>query len=699
MILYPENCIEVFDFEAIKSYLATLCRNESAKEIANRIMPLGDSNKAKVYLNQTNSFLEIIQNKFYFPSLLFQDVRKEIDYLYVNDAVLESKDFQNLYQLMETLNPVIRFLDEKKSLYPHLHQITAELIENKTINEEIEKIFDKLWMVKSNASKELADIRKRLQSKKQEADRIFRNNILKYKKLGWLLDFEESIYNGRRVLSVVAEHKNHIKGIIQGISDTGKSAFIEPIDTVEINNEVFELEELERREIYKILKQLTQTIRIYKSEIKAGFKALVWLDFTRAKAVLANKLKCILPEIINKPGVLIKKGYHPTLLLQNLEKQKPTIPIDLLLDEHQRIIIISGPNAGGKSIALKSLGLMLIMLRCGLLVPVAEGSRFYLYNKLLTDIGDAQSIEEGLSTYSSRLIKMKYILTVADKNALFLIDEFGTGSDPDMGGAIAEVILKELAQRRANGIVTTHFTNLKILAENAEGILNACMMYDQANLTPLYTLLIGQAGSSYTFEVAEKIGLPKPVLQRAKNIIDKGKLKFNNTITDLQFKKQSLENELKSLEEIQKEIAAKEKQLSVAKEKIENKYREINENRNEDLRLIEFGKKLQSILEDINLKKNDDEVLKRLKQMAGSYLLKKKKDQKITLKQNKKLENKKRAEMLERLKVGSKIKMFGSRSVGEVTDIIKEKIHVDFGGIIKTIITKDKIQTLIEKNQ
>lgn len=693
MKFYPNDTLETFEFAKVRELLEKHCRNSVSKKLALELKPYDNPEKIKLYLGQAAEFLNIFQNKAHFPSTLFPEAYREIEMLYISETVLEPVQFQNIWAVMDTINPIIRFLNEKKLEYPHLLKITSELRENKHVNELIESIFDKFWAVKSSASKELAEIRKKLSSKKQEADRVFRNNILKLRKLGWLGDFEESLYNGRRVVSIVSEHKNHFKGIIQGISDTGKTTFIEPIDTVEINNEVFELEEFEKREIFKILKKLSNDLRAYKVEIKNFYKALIWIDFSRAKAKLGEEMNAAYPVLLSKPGVKLVKAYHPLLYLQNKAIGKKTEPVDLSLNENQRIIIISGPNAGGKSISLKTLGLLQVMLQSGLLVSAAENSEFFFFRRVLTDIGDSQSLEEGLSTYSSRLIKMKYFLATADKNTLFLIDEFGTGSDPDLGGAIAEIILKEMVQKRAMGIVTTHFTNLKLLGENMPNLVNACMLFNQENLEPLYKLVVGQAGSSYTFEVAEKIGLPKEIIQRSKNLISKDKLNFNKIITELHHKKQESEQILKTLKakEIEAENAIK--KFEDVKNRLDEKEKKINSSRAEDQKLMEMGRKLKSVLDDINSKKTQEDVWKRLKQMALTDKIKSDAKKKVETKKRVTKEESERLLQLEKLKIGSKVKLFGSRQIGEVIDIIKDKIHINFG-IITTIVTKDKIKEI-----
>ena len=409
-------------------------------------------------------------------------------------------------------------------------------------------VFDEKGDIRPDASPELMRIRRETQQKIRELDTRFRQIIQEYRAKGWLSDTPESFRNHRRVLSVPAEHKRKIKGIIHDESDTGRTAFIEPEAVTEINNDLFDLEQEERREIFRILRNLSDTIRPYAALIGDYVEMLIRFDFIQAKARLALSMRANMPLLQEKPVISIKKGYHPLLYLKNKPLGRKTVPFELKLDAENHMLILSGPNAGGKSVAMKSVGLLQLMVQCGLLIPVHELSEFGVFRQVFADIGDQQSLDDDLSTYSSRLQNARLFIQKATPQTLVLIDEMGSGTDPKPGGAIAEAILRQLHRKGVYAVITTHYSNLKVFAFRNPGILNANMYFDKDTLSPTYELKVGRPGSSYAFEIAEKSGLPKDIIGYARNRTGP-ETAVDDILIELQREKQELEEKLLSVTE------------------------------------------------------------------------------------------------------------------------------------------------------
>ena len=513
--------------------------------------------------------------------------------------------------------------------------------------------------------------------------------------------FDESYYNERRVLAVVAEHKRQIDGTLHGTSETGSTAFIEPSAMVSLNNDIAEARQREQREEYRILRQLTSEIKAYHAILESYERALGFVDFTFAKARYALQIDANRPIISREKDVTLLNAYHPVLLMQNKREGKPTMPLSLTLDHNKRILIISGPNAGGKSISLKTLGLLQIMFQSGVLIPASDLSTMGVFRQIFVDIGDDQSIAYELSTYSSRLIKMKHFLFHAHKNTLFFIDEFGTGSDPELGGAIAEVILEELAETKAYGIITTHYSNIKIMAENNPYMMNGSMLFNEKTLQPKYVLNIGNAGSSYTFEVAQKIGLEQSIINRAKDKLDERKVKFDQLLITLQTKKNQLNKETSILQQeksqMRKEIESNKRETEMYRQKQEDL------NFSENKQLIEKGKKYDALLESWQEKGKRKDLAHRLTLQAEKDAAKKKeadivgkmREKQDRIKRQK--QNKKGKIILEKklsekpIKVGDNVKLKASSQHGTVEEISKNKATVFFG-MVKTIVPLEQLQ-------
>lgn len=704
MKLFPKDTTTRFEFSAILKRLDHYAGSDKAKEFARDLEPLDNSETIEDLLNQTGEAKMIVENGMFFPDYNFPNIRRELAKLLINNAVLEGQEAVKLRRVAEVAATVIHFLAEKKEDFPYVREIVEGLMGSKALISAVDSVLEPNGFVRTKASKELGQARKALDEARIKANKTFEGVLRKYKKLGWLRDYDESFYNERRVLAVLAEHKRQIDGTLHGSSESGSTSFLEPAQMVLLNNDVAEARQREAREEYKILKELTKELRQYRDVLISYENALGFLDFTFAKARLALQMDASKPIISRDKDIYLRDAYHPILLLQNKGEDKKTVPLTINLDHIKRILVISGPNAGGKSISLKTLGLLQIMFQSGLLIPAHEESRMGIFEQIFVDIGDDQSIAYELSTYSSRLLKMKHFLLHANKQTLFFIDEFGTGSDPDLGGAMAEVILEDLGITKAFGVITTHYANIKILAEHDESMTNASMLFDEQTLLPKYELNIGTAGSSYTFEVAQKIGLNGILIERAKSKLDDKRVKYDKLLVTLQTKKNQLNKETSILQreksQIRKEIDANRQAVDDYKRKEED----LNFQGNK--RLIEKGKKFEQFLESWKDKQKRKELLKRLNLHAEKEAARKNaltQNEKANEKKNRlrqenedRIQRQKMRKELEKnpLKRGDEVSIRGTRQVGIIDEIGKSKATVVFG-MVKTIVPLEKLQVTV----
>ncbi len=480
----------------------------------------------------------------------------------------------------------------------------------------IDEVLDETGQVKDTASDELRDIRMSLFRKRNEQRRSFDRIVQKMNKQGYLADIEESFINGRRVLAVFAENKRMVKGVLHGESDTRQTAFIEPEETTGLNNEIYSLENAERKEVYRILRQLTTKLQPFSDLLQAYLDIIGQYDFIRAKARLAIDMQANLPTLVHKAHIDLKKAFHPLLYLYNKQSAKETIPLNIRLDDKNRILVISGPNAGGKTVTMKTIGLNQLMMQAGLLVPVAGDSVMGIFKQLFIHIGDTQSLEFELSTYSAHLQHMKYFIELANGKTLFFIDELGSGSDPNLGGAFAEVIMEELAHKHSMGVVTTHYLNLKVMANRVPGVINGAMQFDEFKLSPLYRLVVGKPGSSYTFSIAERIGLPKKLIDKARKLVDEDHFTLDTLLNRTEQDLQRIETREKELQKLMKEnerlkcemeqVLDKEKhrqQVDLLKQQNRIKEEQINY-------LKEIERKLKHMVIEWRKSENKDEVIK-----------------------------------------------------------------------------------------
>ncbi|MCC7030156.1 MAG: DNA mismatch repair protein MutS, partial [Chitinophagaceae bacterium] len=590
-------------------------------------------------------------------------------------------------KLIALSNELILFFADKQDIFPYLQKkIQPNEIDTAGIAAS-EDVIDQAGGGQDDASEALSAIRSELLNNRKQSDRIYKAHLQRLRKAGQLADIEENFVNGRRVLGVLAEYKREVKGIILSQSASGKITYIEPQNMIELNNDRLQLEDEEQKEIYKILKITTDCIRPYRKMIRSFYDLLVAFDMLNAKVQLAKLLQAHCPVILSSQAgtetetkkISLVNAYHPALYLQNKQQGHTTVPFHCQFDQQNRIMVISGPNAGGKSITLKTIGLLQIMFQCGLFITAHPKSEMHVLDHIFGDIGDNQSIEDGLSTYSSRLIRMKYFLQHAGPKTLFLIDEFGSGSDPDMGGALAEVILNKLNDKQSIGVVTTHFTNLKLLANHQQGIFNACMLFNRKSLKPLYQLQLGEPGSSFTFEVANKTGLDKELIDEAKGKLTKEKVNMDKLLNQLQAEKNNLEKLKRDIQKQMSKTTAAKREYTELNVQLESSIQKHQENKAEKQKLIEYGKKLHQLTQEWTTQKNKKEVIAKFVKLAGYEQVKKKEQEEfeksVQFKEN--LLQKVKA----KLAVGSKVKLLKSKETGIVKAIKDDRAIILFGKV------------------
>lgn len=692
MRLYPESAIAQLELDKIKLILSGHCKTQHSKTRAEELRIHTKREYIELELGQTHEYKLLLQQGAYFPSDHTADLGKELKLLSIPGATLAGTQWVAVRKLAEEAGGIFRWFDaERRAAYPCMVEVIEGSYYEKTINELIDATIDPTGTVIDSASEELARIRMSLFRKRNELRRIFEKVVARLNKAGYSAEIEESFSNGRRVVAVFSEHKRQVKGILHGESDSRKTAFIEPEETIPLNNDIFSLEHEEGREVQRILKALTAQLSVYAPLLSEYLAIIGNFDFIRAKAKMALDMGGNFPNILDKAHVELRDAYHPLLLLYNKGTTKKTIPMDLTLDAEKRILVISGPNAGGKTVTMKTLGLNQTMMQAGLLVPVHPNSQMGIFKHLFIHIGDTQSIEFELSTYSAHLTHMKRFITEANGKTLFFIDELGSGSDPSLGGAFAEVIMEELCRRHAMGIVTTHYLNLKVMANHTKGIVNGAMQFDEANLLPMYKLVVGKPGSSYTFAIAERIGLPRHLIDRARKLVDDDHFKLdkllNRTEQDLQTigeDKKKLDKLIKDNEKLKKEMATvmdqerHRQQVETLKE--QNK---ITEERIAYLKDME--RKLKQVV--VDWKKTDDKeaVIGNLK-----ALLFKGQEKAVDNKMAKKVDNKFK-ESKSDIQVGSLVKLRKNYQVGEVIELRGKRAIVQIGLVAMNLDMDDLV--------
>jgi DNA mismatch repair protein MutS2 len=704
MISITTKTLQDLEFNTVLQTVSDACNTEIGKQKALEIVPFNNKENLMNALLQTSEYLSSFTNNNAIPNHGFDSLTNDLKFLAIEDSFLEVGSFRKIATLSETVNVLLVFLKKFHDYYPKLNERATQVEYTKYIIQKIDEIVDKYGEIKDNASPDLINIRRDMSLVRGKVNQSFGQAMSQYNSLGYLDEIKESFVENRRVLAVLAMYRRKVKGSILGSSKTGSIAYIEPEATLRYSRELSNLEYEEREEITRILKKLSNDIRPLLELLKQYQEFLSDIDVVAAKAKYARKINAVLPTITNEKELYFRDAFHPILYLNNLEKKEKTYPQTIELNNENRIIVISGPNAGGKTISLKTVGLLQLMLQCGLLIPVHERSKTFLFDRILTDIGDNQSIENHLSTYSYRLKNMNYFLKKCNAKTLFLIDEFGTGSDPELGGALAEIFLEEFYHREAYGIITTHYSNLKILANELAFASNANMLFDEKSLEPMYKLILGQAGSSFTFEVAQKNGIPYGLINRAKKKIEVGKVRFDKTIATLQKERTKLEKTSQTLKEEETKAREEGKKMVTINSKIQEKLERYQELYDANQRLIYMGQKIDDIAEKY-FNNKDKKVLigeflkiveiensKRKKATAKERvekeIIKKRVIEEVQIKVEEIREvkkEKKKAQKIEAekpkitLKVGDRVRMFDGKAVGTIDKIEKNKAVVNYG--------------------
>ncbi|NDB02595.1 MAG: DNA mismatch repair protein MutS [Flavobacteriaceae bacterium] len=589
--------ISDLEFDLVLDQVSQRALTQGGKAECLAIKPMIRAADIERSLKEVEEFMASIGSDQSFPGHHFDALTEVLHQLSIENSVLELNGFKKIKQVCLTTDAIKRFLKKFDQFYVVLNQYANHVPYDDQPVRHIDSILDRFGQVKDNASEELLHLRKSILKVKSSINKSFSQALSRCAQADYLDEIRESVVDNKRVLAVKAMHRKKVNGVMMGQSKTGSIVYIEPQQTLEYAQELSALMYQEIEEVKRLLKWLTDALRPYISEITQYESFLIQVDLWYAKAHYAKAMNAVRPKITSERELRLIKAYHPLLFLDHQKQKKITHPQSITLNHNNRIIVISGPNAGGKSITLKTVGLLQLMTQSGLLIPVDPTSELCLFKRILTDIGDHQSIENHLSTYSYRLKQMNYFLKKCQKDSLFLIDEFGTGSDPELGGALAETFLEEFYTREAFGIITTHYTNLKLLANELPNASNANMLFDAKTLEPLYQLFVGEAGSSYTFEVAQKNGIPFGLINRAKKKIAAGKVRFDKTIASLQKDRSGLRNLTKSLKEQEQSAMVKAQELADTQKKVQEKLERYQEVFDANQRLVVLGRKVDQLAE------------------------------------------------------------------------------------------------------
>jgi len=717
MINIHQKTLQDLEFATVLNQVSEYCITALGNEAALSISPYKDKETLLFSLQLTNEYISSFYNDNRIPNHGFDSITKELKLLKIENTFLEPHSLKKLVSISLTSNDLIKFFKKFETYYPTLQQFSNKIEVTTDIIDKIDSVVNRFNEVKDDASPTLYQLRQQINKLKGKINSSFTSALNHYHNLEYLDDIRESVVDNKRVLAVKAMYRRKVKGAIMGGSKTGSIVYIEPETTLQHTRELNNLQYEEGEEVVRILKDVTNYIRFYLPLLELYQSFLTKIDVISAKAKYAKSMNAILPEITENRELYLRDAFHPLLYLNNLEKKETTHPQTIQLKEDSRIIVISGPNAGGKSITLKTVGLLQVMLQSGLLIPVHERSKVCLFDRIVSDIGDNQSIENHLSTYSYRLKQMNYFLKKINKNTLFLIDEFGTGSDPELGGALAETFLEEFYARKAFGIITTHYANLKLLANEKEEMINANMMFNERTLEPMYKLALGQAGSSFTFEVAQKNGIPYSLINRAKKKIERSKVRFDATIAKLQKERAKLEKTGENLKKNEQKKQSEADKLEEINAKIQKKLESYQELYDSNQRLIYLGQKVNDLAEGYFNNKRKRELMaelfklvqiensKRKKQSAKQAKAEKAKQQKVKQEAEKKVEvirkKKKEAKKKEAekpappkpvLKVGDRVRMEDGKAVGSIDSIDdKGKAIVNYG-IFTTNVSLDQLE-------
>lgn len=716
MIKISQKTLDDLEFDAVKAQVAAFAITTLGRAEIEQLIPYAIQKDCIETLNLVHEFVSSFDNENRIPNHGFDDIKQELKLLSIENNFLDVEQFRKIAVLSITTNTLLKFFKKFREYYPLLFERSEALEKTMAVSNQINGVIDKYGVIRNNASERLYTIRKSIQSVRTKINSSFNSALSHYNSADYLDDIRETVMENRRVLAVKAMYRRKVKGSILGASKTGSIVYIEPDTTHQQQRDLNNLEFEETEEIKRILLELTAFVRGFKTLLQQYQTYLTRIDVLYSKAKYANAIEGIRPEISETQSLYLKDAYHPLLLVANKEEKKETFPQTIEMTPESRIIVISGPNAGGKSITLKTVGLLQLMLQSGLLVPVNERSKMCFFESILSDIGDNQSIENHLSTYSYRLKQMNYFLKKCNKQTLFLIDEFGTGSDPELGGALAETFLEVFYEREAFGIITTHYSNLKLLANELPHIQNANMLFDEKTLLPIFKLIIGQAGSSFTFEVAQKNGIPYSLINRSKKKIERGKIRFDKTIARLQKERSKLEKTERALKQNEVKKGLEAEKLESTNKKAQKKLQNFQELYDSNQRLIYLGKKIVALGDTYYENKRKRELMTELfkliqienskktklsnKEKKAKIIeenrLQKEVEQKVAKIRKEKKTAKAKAKKTppkpkHNFKVGENVRMDDGRAVGSIDKIEKDKATVNYG-LFTTKVSLERLE-------
>ena len=686
MNLFPNDIEANLGFDEIRGLLQGFCQSVRGQQLASRCAPSDNVKLVDRWHSQTREMVKLLVEERSNVQFQFPDIDEYLIKVKVPGSWLDPLDFHDLKIGINTLSSWTEFFSAKQDTYPELSSLSSTIHIHPELAPAINKAIDEKGEIKDSASPELLSIRTQI-TKSERAVRSAISKVLKKAKADQFTDEDSSltVRDGRLVIPLKSEFKKRIPGFVHDESATGQTVFIEPGEVLDLNNEVRELKYAEKREVIRILVSLSDLVRENLDDLNKGTGLLEKLDFVYAKTKLADHLSAIVPAFESKTEFSWINAVHPLLYLSHKESKKKIVPLSISLSYDQRILIISGPNAGGKSVALKTVGLIQYMFQCGLPVPVSEESSFGFFKNLFLDIGDAQSIEDDLSTYSSHLTAMKYFLKYADKKTLFLIDEFGKGTEPQFGGAIAESVLNEINSKRSFGVVTTHYQNLKNMGEKVEGLINGAMKYDLEKLEPLFELEVGKPGSSFAFEIAGKIGLPIAIIKSAKSQIGSSHVDYDQLLNQLEKEKDKFEKLTRKLDGDKKELIKVRGDYEDLKSMLEVERKQIlKEAKREASSIVEMANKdVERVIREIQESKASKEKTKKLRNELAD------KREKFT--EELKVESKKSKASNLKLQAGDQVKMIGRDTSGIVQKVKGKQVEVSFGSL-KSFVAIDKLE-------
>ena len=717
MVQILQDHLNELEFPKLLEEITPYAYSPRVAEKISNIKPLPQK-EAEFLLKKTSEYLSSYESENYIPFDEYEDIEEPLKLMLIENFRLEASAFLRIRKITEQIGKLQSFFPKFSENFPNLEEEIKGLEFRKEIIDKISAVFNRFGEVKNEASPLLKEIRESISIAKKNIQENFNKSLNHYAQQDFLDEIRESTIEDQRVLAVKSGFKKRVSGRVLGVSKTGSITYIQPDSVVRHYHQLRESEEEQKKEVDRILRKLTSEIAEFHSQFSDYQEYLYNLDITRAKAKFAEKINGVLPKINTHKTLKLIDAYHPLLWLRNTQENKEIFPQTLELSEKNRIICISGPNAGGKSITLKTLGLLQLMIQSGILVPVHPRSEMFFFDKLMTDIGDNQSIENHLSTYSSRLKKMSRIVREADENTLLLIDEFGTGSDPELGGALAEAFLEFFYEKESFAVITTHYTNIKLVVEQLPHAQNAAMLFDEETLEPMYKLEVGQAGSSFTFEVAEKNNIPRFIIHSAKKKIERDVVNLDKTIVKLQQEKFEVEKLKSDLTEKRELTQNKRENLQKLNEQLQQKLYNFQKLYEEEHRKLQFGTRIQSFIDDYakgksrkdivkdfikileqekfrknqNTEKIEAEKLKVVKRKVTQELKKESVIQTITETQEK-IQERERRERALWLKVGQRVRIIGSTSIGTIEKIDSKtnKATINYG-LFKTQISTDELE-------